>query len=162
MATSDSLSGCLLLFSDEMNSLALAFFPIRPQLASEGVARRMATFLGWGGGDPGGGGGGGTSTPLHAAESASRSSPASSKQQIPLPHLLLSQTPLPVFLSRGSSVALYPAFGSQPDSLASATVRLTFLNPGLAKFPPCSEAFAESPLPRCSSSQSRTCQTFPS
>lgn len=66
MATSDSLSGGLLLFSDEMNSLALAFFPVRPQLASEGAARRMATFPHlfaelsdrvWGGGeDPGGGG----------------------------------------------------------------------------------------------------------
>lgn len=115
MATSDSLSGGLLLFSDEMNSLALAFFPVRPQLASEGAARRMATFPHlfaelsdrvWGGGGRPRGGGMGTSTPLHAAGSASRSSPASSKWQIPRPHLLLSQTPLPVFLSRGSSGAI--------------------------------------------------------
>lgn len=68
MATSDSLSGGLLLFSDEMNSLALAFFPVRPQLASEGAARRMATFPHlfaelsdrvWGGGKTPGGGGNG-------------------------------------------------------------------------------------------------------
>lgn len=80
-----------------MNPLALAFFPARPQLASEGAARRMATIpnlfpelsdrIGCWGEDPGRG--------PPPTPSACRPSPAPSKRQTLLLHLLPSQTPFP-------------------------------------------------------------------
>lgn len=134
MATSDFLSGRLLLFSDEMNS-GYCFLPPTPcpQLASEGAPCIMPTFP-------------------HLYPERNSSAPCLELQQVPpgpapesskllalLPRLLPSQTSAPVFLSERSST------WSRPGVWLPA--RLAFLNPGWAKLQPCSEACDESPLP---------------